>query len=156
MPEPLKGAVAALLTNRELVLNLGSEDGVRVGMKFAVLNSHGINIYDPVTTEVLGTVELPKVIVEAVRVEDRLTVARTFQKRRKNLGGAGSILGSAGLSKMFEPSRWVDEWETFKTEQKPQVAEFSEEDSYVKIGDPVVEARGDEWTVPESLESPTS
>jgi hypothetical protein len=156
MAEPLKGAVAVLLTNGELVLNLGSEDGVRVGMRFDVPNSHGIDIYDPKTTEVLGTVELPKVIVEDVRVEDRLTVARTFQKRRRNLGGSGDFLGSAGLWKMFEPPRWVDDWETFKTERKPQVEEISEEDSYVKIGDPVVEDSGDEWTVPESPDSPMS
>jgi cell shape-determining protein MreC len=44
--EPLRGAVAAVLTDRELVINLGSERGVKPGMRFAVLNSKGLGIID--------------------------------------------------------------------------------------------------------------
>lgn len=141
MSEPLKGAVAALLTSRELVINLGSENGVGKGMKFAVLNSRGVDITDPETGETLGSVPTPKVIVEVARVEPRLSVARTFKKRRRNVGGAGGL----GIANLFEPPKWVDEWETLRTDEKPDAREISPAESYVKRGDPVVEVRDEEY-----------
>jgi hypothetical protein len=99
MSERLRGAVAALLTGRELVINLGSEQGVVAGMKFAVLNRQGIDIKDPETEEPIGSVEVPKVIVEVARVEPRLSVARTFKKRQVNVGGKG--LGALGMTNLF-------------------------------------------------------
>ena len=149
MSDPLRGAVAALLTNRELVINLGTEQGVTEGMRFAVLNSHGVDIHDPETSEVLGSVDVPKVIVEAVRIEPRLTVARTFNKRRRNVGGSGGV-STLALSGLFEPPKWVEEWETLRTTEKPQIKELPEEDSYVKIGDPVVEVRNEEYVTEDS------
>ena len=144
MTEKIRGAVAALLTNRELVINRGSEHGVTKGMKFAVLNRQGIHISDPETDEDLGSVDVPKVIVEATRVDSKLTVARTFNKRRRNLGGSYPV---GALGALFEPARWVEEWETLRTDQKPQIKELPETDSYVKTGDPVVEVRDDDYVV---------
>jgi len=148
MGSSLRGNVAALINNRELVINLGSEDGVQIGMKFAVLNRNGLEVFDPTTGEKIGTVEIPKVVVEAIRVDKKLTVARTFHRKQRNVGG--SNLAASGIVSMFQPPKWVNEWETFKTEQKPHAAELSEEDSYVKIGDPVVVSSRDEWLVDSS------
>ena len=78
------------------------------------------------------------------RVEPRLSVARTFKKRRRNVGGSG-VLGISSMGNLFEPPKWIDEWETMRTEQKPESQEMSQSDSYVKRGDPVVEVRGDEY-----------
>jgi hypothetical protein len=143
MSERLRGAVAALLTGRELVINLGSEQGVVAGMKFAVLNRQGIDIKDPETEEPIGSVEVPKVIVEVARVEPRLSVARTFKKRQVNVGGKG--LGALGMTNLFEPPKWVDEWESLRTDQKPQIKELPESASYVERGDPVVQVVDDEY-----------
>jgi hypothetical protein len=143
MSERLRGAVAALLTDRELVINLGSEQGVVAGMKFAVLNRQGIDIKDPETEEPIGSVEVPKVIVEVARVEPRLSVARTFKKRQVNVGGKG--LGALGMTNLFEPPKWVDEWESLRTDQKPQIKELPESASYVERGDPVVQVVDDEY-----------
>lgn len=155
MSEPIRGLVAQILTNRDLVINRGKEAGVEVGMKFAVLNSQGVNITDPESGEELGSVPLAKVIVQVTRVEPKLSVARTFKKRRRNVGGSGALLSSlsvtAGLTNMFEPPKWVDEWETLRTAQKPDITELSESDSYVKIGDPVEEVVGDEFDTSEQL-----
>lgn len=146
MADPIRGLVASLLTSRELVINRGSDHGVTKGMKFAVLNRQGLGIKDPETDEELGSVAIPKVIVEASRVDPRLTVARTFNKRRTNVGGQFSGLG---LAAMFEPPKWIDEWETLRTDQKPLIKELPPSESYVEIGDPVVEVRGDDYVVTE-------
>jgi hypothetical protein len=144
LSEPLRGVVAALLNSRELVINLGSDAGVKPGMKFAVLNSQGVDIVDPETEKSLGSVPIPKVIVEVARVEPKLSVARTFKKRRRNVGGSGA-LGLAAMGNLFEPPKWVDEWETLRIEQKPEAQEMPQSDSYVQRGDPVVEMQGDEY-----------
>ena len=153
MTQPLTGAVATVLSPRELVINIGAEAGVQTGMKFAVLNPMGIAITDPETDEPLGSVPIPKVIVEITRVEPKLSVGRTFKKRRRNVGGQGlGALGMAGVTNLFEPPKWVDEWETLRTEQKPEVAELDPEQSYVKRGDPVEQVMGDEFDTSEQLQ----
>jgi hypothetical protein len=142
--EPLRGAVAAILTDRELAINLGSDNGVKAGMKFAVLNSKGLDITDPTTEEPIGSIAIPKVIVEVSRVEPRVSVARTFKKRRRNIGGQG-LGGLAGMGNLFDPPKYVDEWESLRTDQKPQIKELPESASYVERGDPVVQVLGDEY-----------
>jgi hypothetical protein len=141
MSERIKGAVAQILNRRELVLNVGSEEGVKSGMNFAVLNPRGVLIQDPITKKPLGSVEIPKVLVEASRVQEHLTVARTFRTFRKNEGGTAGF----GLD-IFRPPNWVERTETLRSSEKPYVEELPEEESYVKIGDPVVEVVGDEFS----------
>ena len=141
--ERLRGAVAAILNRQELVINLGSDNGVTEGMRFAILNRHGVDITDPNTSEPLGSVDVPKVLVEAVRIQPRITVARTFRVTRRNVGGAGSL--GIGLSGLFEPPKWVEVRESLRSQEMPAIAELDESESYVKVGDPVVEVRGEEF-----------
>ncbi len=84
--EPIRGFVAEIINRRELVINVGSEQGVEVGMKFAVLSAKGAEIRDPISEEPLGSIEIPKVLVEVVRVQPRLSVARTFKVRKRTIG----------------------------------------------------------------------
>jgi hypothetical protein len=142
MTDRIQGAVAAILNRREVVLNIGSEDGVTEGVKFAILNPRGVEIHDPNTHEKIGSVEIPKVFVQATRVQEHLTVARTFVTKRKNVGGSGGI-----PLDIFRPTRYVEEPETLRTSDKPYVEELPEEESYVKVGDPVVQVIGDEFTL---------
>ncbi len=130
----IQGHVAQVLNSRELVINRGSEHGVAAGMKFAVLDTKARDIEDPITGETLGSVYRPKVQVKVFRVEPKLALARTFKSRRKNVGGMG--VGGAAISRMFEPPKYVREYETFKTDASTW-EELDEEQSYVKIGDPV-------------------
>jgi hypothetical protein len=39
----------------------------------------------------------------------------------------------------------VDEWESLRTDQKPQIKELPESASYVERGDPVVQVVDDEY-----------
>lgn len=136
--ERTTGKVVAILSRRELILNVGTDDGVEVGTKFVILNSKGVDVTDPDTNEVLGTVEVPKTVVKVVRVDgEHLSVARTFRTVRGTPGllAIGSSLGGT-------PSRT----ETLDIESGSSLkAELSEEDSYVKRGDLAVETEGSEY-----------
>ena len=139
MTNRIEGRVAQILTARELVINKGRSDGVQVGMRFAVLNRRGADIRDPETGESLGSVELEKVIVKVVRIDDHLAVARTF--RTYQVGGGALWAITSGMS--TSPPRTVVE--TFETDERRLKDELDEKESFVKIGDPVVQVVGDEF-----------
>ena len=133
-----RGKVAAILTRRELVLNLGSADGVVIGMKFVVLNRQGIDVRDPDTGKVLGSVEVPKTVVKVVRVDgEHLSVARTFRTIR---GNAGVLAGIAAFGGTPDRTETLD-----IAEGSSLKAELSAEESYIKPGDVALETRGDEY-----------
>lgn len=138
--EPITGAVAKILTARELVINRGSKDGVRAGMRFQVLDPKGEDIRDPETGESLGSIDRPKVSVEVTSVEERLAVAKTFHSKRVNVGGAYG--GLTALARQFEPARLVTQVETLKTDENTW-EDLDESESFVKTGDPIREIVGD-------------
>lgn len=129
----ISGKVAQILNARELVINRGAAAGVEVGMQFAVLNVNGGEIKDPDTGEILGEIDVPKVVVKVSRVAERLCVASTFRSYRT---AAGALYGGMldGLTRAP-----VTRYETLRTDEATYKEELDEEDSYVRIGDPVVE-----------------
>lgn len=134
----IRGKVAGVLSARELILNIGTENGVEIGMKFVILNSKGIDVRDPDTGKVLGTVEVPKTVVKIVRVDGpRLSVARTFR----------TVKGTPGFLAMTSAITGTpDRPETLAIESKSDLrAELSEEDSLIKRGDLAVSTTGDEY-----------
>lgn len=137
----ISGKVAAVLNSRELALNVGSADGVTVGMRFAVLNSKGLGVTDPDTGEVLGDLPVAKTVVKVIRVDGpHLSTGRTFR----------TIPGKPGLADVLtRTSSFVgtpDRVETLRIDPSRQdVLEISEQDSVVKRGDTAVETRGDEF-----------
>jgi hypothetical protein len=133
----IRGKVARILTSRQLVINVGSENGVEIGMKFDVLDPKGDDIKDPDTGEILGSVNRPKVRVEIIEVQNRLSVAQTYKKRTVNIGGSGGFIGST-ISDMLKPPKYIETYETLKTTEQTW-ENISESESYVKTGDPVVQ-----------------
>ena len=69
------------------------------------------------------------------KVQERLSLATT-QKKQVNIGGHGGPIGD--FSRWLMPPKWRTKYESLKTEERPW-EELSEEESYVKIGDPVVQ-----------------
>ena len=141
---PIRGKVAQILNTRELVINLGSEDGISPGMYFDVMDPKGTDIEDPDTGEILGSIERPKVRVKISRVETRLSMASTYRSKKVNIGGEGGGRGfssSGFLSQILAPPKWVTKYETLKTQEKTW-EDLDEKESYVKIGDPVVQVVG--------------
>jgi hypothetical protein len=74
----IKGKVAAFVSEREIAINVGHKDGVRVGMVFAVLSSTDAEVKDPDTGETLGTLDREVTRVQAVDVQDRMTVCAPY------------------------------------------------------------------------------
>jgi hypothetical protein len=137
----IRGQVAQILNARELVINRGAADGVKVGMRFAVLNRQGSDIKDPETGETLGSVEIEKAIVKIVRAHDRLSVGRTFRTLRRPggpLGGVGSV-----IELMNRPAR--SEVETLRAAGREDRLELDPDESLIRVGDPAIETRGDEF-----------
>jgi hypothetical protein len=140
--ERIRGCVARIFSSRELVINRGSAHGVTKGMIFDVLDPDAVDIRDPGTHDVLGSVYRPKVRVRVSVVKEKLCVAETFKTRRLRTGG----LGSPDLSRRHKPAGWVYRVETLRAADAAW-EDLSEEDSYVKTGDPVIQiVEGDELT----------
>lgn len=136
--QPIRGKVARILDSRELAINIGSDDGVKEGMYFDVLDPKGEDIKDPDTGEVLGSLERPKVRVRVKSVQPRISVATTYKQKQVNVGGSGSLVSTIKFSDLFLPPKYITTTETLKTEEKTW-EDLDETKSYVKTGDPVVQ-----------------
>ena len=139
LEKPITGKVAKVLSSIEVAINLGSHDGVHVGMAFDVMNPKGNDIIDPDTHEPLGSVLLPKIRVQVSQVQDRVSVATTSRNIGvSQLGILAKLFFSAGRAAtpttlQRNNSYWED---------------LDEMDSFVKIGDPVVQVVEEPGIVP--------
>lgn len=126
----IEGKVAEIVSDRELILNRGSDHGVEKGMYFNILDTATDSIKDPDSGEVLGGFKRIKISVVAVEVGPKITLAQTFRSKRVNVGGHGINFGSA-----FTEPRYVDRMETLKLDpEAPRPIGPSE--SAVNVGDP--------------------
>ncbi len=129
---PLRGKVAQILTERELIINIGSTHGVRSGMKFKILADAPLEVRDPETHDVIGEIDREKVVVMASEIEERFTVCKTYKKW--STGGAG--FAAIANIMMAVPQQ---KHETLKIEDSSLPLPLSEEESYVKVGDRAVQ-----------------
>lgn len=127
----IRGKVAQLIDESTLVINRGSEHGVTTGMRFAVLNVKGAEILDPDSGDVIGSVDIEKVVVKVVRVEPKLAVARTFRTYTTKGLKVPTFIATTRR-------------ETLRSEGTYK-QELTEEESLVRIGDPVVQVVGEEF-----------
>jgi hypothetical protein len=130
---PIEGKVSTVLNERELVINVGINIGVKVGMKFKVLADKMFEVKDPDTGKLLGTIDREKVRVQASEVSEKFAICKTYRQIRK--GGGGLYIPN--LSEMLALSR--TEPETLRAEDSTLPPPLSEEESYVKKGDRVIE-----------------
>jgi hypothetical protein len=140
MAERVTGKVARVTSDRELIINRGSEHGVAVGMVFRVKGSP-VDVIDPDTNQSIGTVARVKVVVRVVEVDIKFSIARTFRSSRVNVGGEFVALPS--LSQVLQPPKWETRYETLRKD--PDKGEYiSGEESVVAVGDIVEEADDDD------------
>jgi hypothetical protein len=156
-PEEIRGKVVDFLSNREVVMSIGKADGVKVGMRFAILGGVPVEIGegDEKFTE---TVEVPKSIVKVVRLSgDRLSVGRTFRTIKGRpayevpnpaylFGPETAMLGYPNRD-MLEPTKKYpaipDRVETFEVDRDETLR--AKVDMTVKKGDTVRLTTGDEF-----------
>lgn len=128
--EEIRAQVARVVNSTDLALNKGSDAGVEVGMKFAILSNAGADIKDPVTGEVLGSVDIAKTVVKIIIVEPRVSIGRTFRKMQSY--GISQIL-TGGTARA----------ETLNSDESTVQQELDPSKAKVKYGDEAVEYTGE-------------
>lgn len=93
------GQVADILNDREVVINLGSQNGIESGHKFVVF-SLGDEIPDPNTGESLGRLELIKGRGEVVHVQQKMCTIKTYEYTMAPLS-VSSVLDSMDQRKVY-------------------------------------------------------
>ena len=133
----IRGKIAKVLNSREVALNVGKQQGVEIGMKFQILSRSGLDIPDPDTGDILGSIDLPKARVKVINVYDKVAVASTYRTETVNVGGRFG----PDIRLLFQPPRWETRPETLKikTTAEQDHMESGDSDSYVSTGDPVVQ-----------------
>jgi hypothetical protein len=134
----LEGRVAQILNARELIINIGSEGGIKPKMKFAVLSEYPLEVVDPTTKEVLDVVDREKVRVEVSEIRPRIAICRTYRVKRITGGTVyQGLLGSAVSDHLFRSPREIPE--TLEAKNASLPPPLTPEESYVKINDRVVQ-----------------
>lgn len=135
----MEGKVAGVLSERELYINIGSSSGVTLGMKFKVLAAEPVEVRDPETDEVLGIIDREKVRVSVVDLKEKFSICKTYRKWTTR--GGALYLGSLALN-MLEAPKTV--YETLKAEDSSLPQPLSDDESFVKRGDRVVQVANDQ------------
>ena len=146
MDAVLRGKVARVLNDRELVINLGAEHGVTVGMRFDIQGKDEIDIRDPDTDELLGSTGRAKVRVRVTHVKDKLAVAETYRKYSIKTGGLGAENPASdwfkSLARALTPVT-MEFTETLK-KRTDGYKSLQEEESEVAVGDLALQVPGDD------------
>ncbi|UOE43087.1 hypothetical protein [Agromyces larvae] len=128
----IEAKVARVLNTTDVALNKGSDAGVEVGMRFAILSDKGEDIRDPDTKEVLDSIQIAKTLVKIVSVTPRLSVGRTFR-----------TIESVGFNRMLfgETKRH----ESLRSDESRVQQELDPNESLVKVGDKAVQYVGERF-----------
>lgn len=132
----IEGRVAAIVNARELIINVGSEHGVEVGMKFAVLAETPLVVCDPMTGKELDQIDQEKTRVAATDVRPMVSICRTY--RVKKIPAGRYYLGALwDIGNQATPPKEVAE--TLRIDDASVPPPLPEEQSYVKIKDRVMQ-----------------
>jgi len=127
----IEGSVLLILSNRELMINKGADDGVSIGTRFVVLGTTKVEYEQP---ENSFDIEFPKTIVKVVRFTGRNSaVGRTFR----------TIKGTSGIITFSGTPDHVETMEV--TPGSTLRSQLSSEELAVQVGDRVRETRRDEY-----------
>ncbi|OGL32316.1 hypothetical protein A3F64_03120 [Candidatus Saccharibacteria bacterium RIFCSPHIGHO2_12_FULL_42_8] len=140
----IEGKVAAILDERTLAINVGSNAGVSEGMRFMIFDAKGKKIIDPDTKKELGDFRIRKRAVRILEVSPTYSVAETYKFKTINEGGTSNVFGNIGG--YLSPPKYVKKYETFAIEEEDKRA-IDEERSLVKVGDIVEQIHEEEEEV---------
>ena len=130
--QPIEGYVAGILDERSLVINKGSIDGMKVGMRFKVLSSTPLPVIDPITKKRIGDLNREKIRVECTEVYESFSICSPFLTHwRGNYFSASAI-----MNELVQEKEVI---ETLRYDPKDKPAPLTEEESIVKIGDKCIQ-----------------
>ena len=132
------GTVAIVLDERELLIELGENSGVELGMRFAILGQKEA----PLPNGRSVTLTYPKSIVKIVRIEDdEYAVGRTFRVIKGRPGLTAAMI-SPNLSTI---SGTPDRTETIISGEEKFFKKLSKDDRRISVGDMAQQTIGDEY-----------
>lgn len=141
MAERIRGKVARITSDRELIINRGKNDGVEQGTYFYV-RAEPLTITDPDTEEPLGEVLPIKIVVRAEEVSEKFCIARTFRSRQVKVRDAepgNELLLGLDWRRQLQPPRpaqYETQVETLRMDPK-KGSPISASESVVRVGDVV-------------------
>ena len=112
MPQqPIRGKVARVLSDRELVVNIGAADGVTYGMQFDIIET--VLVKDPDTSTLLGTESEQQEIIRFIEADKPLPEKYRFllfeDKREVELVWNGKTNEVCNIVLPFQTIEHVDE-----------------------------------------------
>ncbi|HOJ59783.1 MAG TPA: hypothetical protein PK878_05820 [bacterium] len=125
----LRGKVVSILDDQRLIVNLGMEHGVSMGDRFVVYEEGG-EITDPSTQQSLGKLELIKAQVEAVHVQEKMSLLMPILKQTTTQ----STVLSATLAQTYSTTS-SDIYRDRLPVKKDQISGLSLLNSLIMIGD---------------------
>lgn len=80
--KPIK--IVKIISDTAFVLNAGLKNNISKGTKFEIVDSEPEPILDLDTEEIIGYLNLPKGIIIAEQVQEKMTIARTQLNKQTN------------------------------------------------------------------------
>ena len=130
--EPIRGVVAKIVSDREVILNRGTESGLIPGQYVIVIDPTTQSVPDPETGEDLGGLKRIKAVLRVVESTAKLSLAKTFRTKRVRVGGG---FGGAGLGNMFAETKYETRVETLQLDPQAGLP-ISDEESAISLKDP--------------------
>lgn len=67
--------VAKIISTKQIVINAGKKDGIKVGDELEIVDQYGASVRDPDTGELLGTLDMPKGKVIVSTIYEKMAIA---------------------------------------------------------------------------------
>jgi hypothetical protein len=130
---PIQGKVAAILNERDLVINKGENDGVSEGMLFQVTQPD-VPVRDPDSGVELGVLVRDKIKVRVIELHEQFSVAKTYETYPAHVPSAFEQAESISRGRTVTRVRKI-----ISESDGQSTVTIGIEGSTVNIGDPVVQ-----------------
>lgn len=130
---PIQGKVAAILNERDLIINKGENDGVSEGMPFQVTQPD-VPVRDPDSGADLGVLTRDKIKVKVYDVHPQFSVAKTYETYSAYLPSASEQAELASRGRIVTRVRKI-----IIDSLGQNTNTIGQEGSTVRVGDPVVQ-----------------
>lgn len=104
------GKVVRILDDKKVIVDLGSDDKVKEGMKF-VIYEQSEEIFDPDTGDSLGIIDIIKHRLKVVNVMEKMSIMESDEYTKEPIYNLASMMNSMPTHKWKQESFNVDEEE---------------------------------------------
>ena len=132
----IRGKVAKVLNDREIVINRGTDHSVKLGTRFKLIET--VEIQDPDTRDGIGTITREKIRFVVVHLQASMSIARTYETH--TFGSSSASQAAERLLQSIRPEAGMQRTDV----KRIRPAGDGDEPVLVKIGDIVDEVTVDE------------